>query len=140
MANNHPWLSLALSPILRKEKNRITILCTYVFHRLFLFSRENSMTSVNHTNPSSQPQNQKDNRRPNNNLSEKVYSKENSGYQSSASPSSPIACYALWDNISNEQILSRRQNHRRTLMKKKRSNQNKYSPTTMTSQQKSNPS
>lgn len=85
------------------------------------------MIPVNHTNPSSLSENLKDNPRTNRNLSEKVYSKENSGYQSSASPSSPIACYALWDSISNDQILSQRQNHRRTLMKKKqqRSNQSK---------------
>ena len=77
------------------------------------------MAPANRTNPSSLSLNLNDNPSTNENISEMGYSKENSAYQSTVSPSSPLACYAIWDNVSNEQILSQRENNRRTLLTKK---------------------
>jgi len=48
-----------------------------------------------------------------------------SEHQAITSPSSPTPCTALWDNISNEKLLSRCKNHRRSHIKKNQSNQSK---------------
>ncbi len=42
-----------------------------------------------------------------------------------SSPSSPIPCNALWDNISNEKLLCQRKKHRFPLIRKKQSDQSK---------------
>jgi hypothetical protein len=66
-------------------------------------------------------QNLKESQMMNTNLSEI----ENSTYQSILSPSTPIPCRALWDNISNEKILFQRKRHRFSFFKKGQSDQSK---------------
>ncbi len=61
---------------------------------------------------------------------------ENFAHQSTSSPSIPIPCHALWDNISNEKILFQRKKPRFCFVKKSRSdqsgrNQNHHSSTTL---------
>jgi hypothetical protein len=104
--------------------------------------------SSNRINQLPLSQNIKENQIINKNLSETVNSKENSelkhqisdnreikinsnstdsAYQPISSPSSPIPCNALWDNISNEKILSQRKDHRFIFIKKNQSDQSKLS-------------
>jgi len=82
------------------------------------------------------PQNIKDNQFINKNLSETVNSKENcelkinsnsteSEHPSRSSPSCPIPCNALWDNISNEKLLCQHKKHRLTRIKKHQSDRSK---------------
>ncbi len=66
-------------------------------------------------------QNLKESQMMNTNLSEI----ENYAYQSISSPSTPIPCRALWDNISNEKILFQRKRHRFSFFKKGQSDQSK---------------
>jgi hypothetical protein len=76
------------------------------------------------------------NSKENSELKEKIFDKRelkinsnttDSKYQSILSPSSPIPCNALWDNISNEKILSQRKKHRFSLIRKNQSDQSKIS-------------